>query len=197
MGRGQCLLGLAAVGLGLCTATATPSPVSVEEMKARAEVVILATMGRIEALGDPESVHCRIGITPLLVCAGSLADAVPKRELRQLYLLFPRPPAGAGRGPIHKMVVGGMGTPQPKEGESALLFLRATPTPDGYVTVAGAAGYIGLGDRSQEARAAARKKIRELRRWCRRVKDRKARAALSACYERALELIEGGDGEGR
>lgn len=167
-------------------ALAIPPPWELEQLKANADVILIAKMTRAEPVKNFKRVNRRIGFEPIEVLKGRLSQKVEGAgKVLPLYLLYsqPQPPQGAIRG--HTMGV--PDAPRPRQGETALIFLKKLPAKEGYFTVVlGKFGYIRLSAATKEERAAVHETIGRHRQWCTKIRDATVRQAMDGYYRKAL-----------
>ena len=172
-------------------AQAIPPPWYIEEIKAKADLILLAKTTKIERVDNTKGVNRRIGIEPIQVLKGT----IPKQEKKgdkasRIYLLFRKPPEPEGKGMIRPHIVGGVGNPRPAEAETALIFLRKHRKENHFTAAAGSFGYISLITGPEKDLARLKKRIKNWRHWCTRIKHEELRKAMYAYYEEAVAFAE-------
>ena len=179
---------IAAVALFTCRAVqAIPPPWTIEEMKAKADLVVIAKMATVEPVTDIRGFNRKIRIVPLEVLKGQIAEERhEKGTSRKLDLLFAK--REKPKGKIVPVVVGGLGKPEPKTEETALVFLKKRAKEGLCTVVAGKFGYLSMGTGAGEELAAFKKRIGLYQGWCKRIEDEKNRHAMEAYYQKALDF---------
>lgn len=178
-------LAVAALALLIaCTANAIPPPWTIEEAKAKAKLVVIAKIGKIEPVQSEKlsgQFNRRTVLQPIQILKGKPADATG-------YLLF-REPVHQG-GNIQRRQVGGAGQPKIRQGETALIFLSTHPKSNDFIVRGGSFGYIVLNADSKDELAEVEKQLAGYARTCKNIKDDKVRAQLEGYYAAALEFVK-------
>ena len=169
---------------------AIPPPWSIEEMKAGADLVVIARTNTASHVTDAGRFNRKIGIVPLHVLKGELPQRVRKPAAAELYLLYFVPEPPKGDGPVPRRV-GGVGNPEPGDREPALIFLQKYGQKEDHFTVRGGSfGYISLAKTAESDLAAVAKRISHYRKWCERIKDTRVREAMNGYYQKALAFAK-------
>ena len=172
--------------LACSTAGAIPPPWLLEGEKAKADLILVAAMGKSQAMKPAPGVNARIDFKPVQILKGKIDQK--DGEEPKLFLLHYRPPAPVG--PLRPVAVGGTGYAKPADGESALIFLRKDKKDGEFRVVCGSFGYVGLKIGTTKDLAATRKRIAGYRLWCERIVDPKIRKAMEGHYQKTLVFVD-------
>lgn len=175
-------------------AIALPPPGYIEESKAKADLIIIGKTTKIDSVVDIKGYELfSIGINPIVVLKGKIPEK-SKQKYRDstLYIIFskPREPEDNDNEKIIVFGIAGPTTPQPREEETILIFLKKH-LKEGYFLVAGGSeGYIHLDTDSTEELIELKKEIELYREWCRQIKNVELRKAMDSYYQKTLDFLE-------
>ena len=176
-------LAVAVLVLAFRAAEAIPPPWTIEELKAKADLILIAKTTKAQAVANAPGANRKIGIVPVQILKGKLGE---EGKDAKLFLLFSKPVERVGPGGIRMHVMGGVGHPKPRDGETALVFLRKGREPGCYSVAGGSFGYLSLTAKTKEDRAALEKRIDRYLQWGERIRDAQVRDALAAVYQKTL-----------
>lgn len=166
---------------------AIPPPWTLEEAKAKADLVVLAKAAKIEPVKDIPGFNSRAAIEPIEVLKGELGSA--KAQGGKVFVLFSKPDKPKEQAGIAAVEVGGVGQPELAEGETSLLFLKKHDREAHYTIVLGKFGHFRLDTATDKALAALRDKIGLHRGWCERISDEGIRKAMDGYYQKTLDFL--------
>jgi hypothetical protein len=164
-------------------AMALPPPWTLEEAKAKADLVLIVKTTKSRELKPKAGVNTAIGLRPIRTLKGT----VPENK-DELLLAFHRKPKARGKI-VQRRIIGGTGHPKPADGEVALVFLRRQGKEKHFRVVCGSYGYVSLDATKKDELAAIEKRIAMYVKWCDKVKDEKLRKAMKGYYKAALEHV--------
>jgi hypothetical protein len=185
MTRSSTSLAALAIFMACGGAAAIPPPWTLEEAKAKADLVLIARTTTARKLKSGTGVNMEIGLRPIRVLKGRAPKTA--EEAPTLRLAFHQPPKAHGN--IRPRVVGGTGHPKPADGETALVFLRRRGKNEPLRVVCGKFGYVSLSTGTKEARDRVEQRLARYRKWCERIGDAKLRQAMEGYYDAVLEHV--------
>lgn len=186
MKRRARLLVLASALLACSVAQAIPPPWFIEELKAKADVILIARTTKGEDVRNVAGINRKIGLKPVELLKGKIARK--EGEEPKLALLYYRRPKVLDA--FRPMPVGGTGHPKPADDELALVFLKRDKRRGEFRAVCGSFGYVSLDASTPEKLAAVKKSIEGYRRWCARIKNAALRKTMNGYYQAALDFVE-------
>ena len=168
------------------TAEAIPPPWTLEEAKAKADLILIAKLAKVEPVSGIRGANHRIGFRAVETLKSTAAQEAGDAKH---YLLFHRREKPKGGGLV-AMSIGGTGHPEPGNGDLALVFLKKHETKDHFTIVVGSFGYLKLTAGTPGEKAALKKRIGQYREWGKRMADPKLREAMGRYYDKALAHAE-------
>lgn len=174
------------MGLACLSAEAIPPPWLLERMKAKADLIVIARMGKAAEIPNVKGMNRKMAFELTELLKGEVpkdGDAPAK-----LFLLYYRRPEVVGM--FRPVVVGGTGHPKPAEGELALLFLRKHKAKGEFQVICGSFGHVVLTAKDAKARANVQRRLAGYRQTCKRVKDATLRKAMDGYYVKAIEAAK-------
>ena len=185
------------LSLGWGAAHAIPPPWLIEGMKAKADLVCIARMGKVEPVRGVRGANARVAARPVRWLKGKpparpAAKAQAKRPAKpaRVFMLFSRPRPIRGPGGIERRIIGGTGHPRPVQGEAALVFLTRRAGKGLYRPTAGAFGYVRLTAKTPQELAKTQRRIEGYLAMLQRLKDANARVAMEGYYRKAIEFAK-------
>ena len=180
--------------LTFCDAIAIPPPGYIEESKAKADLIIIGKTTKIDSVVDIKGYELfSIGINPIVVLnVKDKEKDIWKYRDSTLYIIFSKPREPDDNDNEKKIVFGNYGptTPQPREEETILIFLKKH-LKEGYFLLAGGSyGYICLDTDSSEELIELKKEIELYREWCRQIKNVEIRKTMDSYYKKTLDFLE-------
>jgi hypothetical protein len=166
---------------------AIPPPWTLEETKAKADLIVLAKAVKVELVKDSPGFNNRASIEPVEVFKGELASA--KTEGVKLFVLFTKSEKAKEQAGIVVMEAGGVGQPELADGETSLLFLKKHAQEGHYTIILGKFGHFRLDTATEKELAALKDKIALHRGWCGRISDEALRKAMDGYYQKTLDFM--------
>ena len=175
--------------LAVNAAEALPPPWHIETSKAKADLVLIAKVGKPEPASDMKRINRRAALEPIQALKGELPEKDEKTGKRPPIHVYYYEPPTEGENP-QRHIVGIPVDPTPTQDETVMVFLRTHPRDKKFRVTCGVFGYVRLSTASDKEMAALRKRIAEFRKWGKRMQDAKLRDALGEYYDKALAAAD-------
>ena len=175
------------------TALAIPPPWELETMKAKASLIAICKVEKVEDVAG--------GAKPqgmaVLSFSGTLTpvtEVMPPLSVlpARVHVLFEKPPAVPGAPGIVAMSAGGTGWPQPAVGETALVFLEKLQLEGDHATwkiICGTWGYIVLATTTAEELTRTVKRIEQYREYAKKISDETLRQRMDEVYRKVVDYV--------
>jgi len=172
---------------GLALSHAIPPPWTLEEAKAKADLIMIAKAGKAEDVKDVRGLNARVAVKPAKILKGAAGE---EGQPAKLFVLFAKPEQPKAPGGPVAVQMGGTGRPEPVEGETSLIFLKKHAKKGHCTVVCGKFGYIPLVPDAKTGMEGLKKRIDLYRGWCKRISDEKLREAMDRYYQETLEFLD-------